>query len=260
MNKPARIAFLIVLLVSNLIVSAQKKKKQDVSAYAFDKDWKSCELKDAEYLCIKEKISDTIFKWSSYFITGSLIYVESYKDEELTIPHGLFSWYDKRGRIDTVGYTSNGRRDKTWYYFTDSSTVWQTETYEKGKLISKQDSFDIRMERENLKGGVDTNRFIMVEVEATFPGGEKSWRKYLEANIKYPERASKLGKTGTVMVSFMVGKDGALGDMYIAQSVEYSLDAEAMRLLQSSPNWIPANQNGRPVKAYRKQPFHFALQ
>ena len=37
------------------------------------------------------------------------------------------------------------------------------------------------------------------------------------------------------------------------------MEAEAIRLIKTSPNWLPAIQNGKKVNAYRKQPVTFQL-
>jgi protein TonB len=39
--------------------------------------------------------------------------------------------------------------------------------------------------------------------------------------------------------------------------VEFVLDDEAMRVIEQSPLWQPAFQDGKNVNAYRVQPFTF---
>ncbi len=38
------------------------------------------------------------------------------------------------------------------------------------------------------------------------------------------------------------------------------MEAEVVRMLKKSPKWSPAIQNGKPVKAYRKQPVTFVIE
>ncbi|MEQ1678624.1 MAG: energy transducer TonB, partial [Chitinophagaceae bacterium] len=40
----------------------------------------------------------------------------------------------------------------------------------------------------------------------------------------------------------------------------YGMEEEAMRVIKKGPKWTPAVQNGRQVKAYRKQPITFQVQ
>jgi protein TonB len=37
------------------------------------------------------------------------------------------------------------------------------------------------------------------------------------------------------------------------------MEDEAVKVIRKGPNWVPAIQNGRPVKAYRKQPITFVV-
>ena len=39
----------------------------------------------------------------------------------------------------------------------------------------------------------------------------------------------------------------------------YGMEEEAMRVIKKGPKWTPAVQNGRSVKAYRKQPITFQV-
>lgn len=106
----------------------------------------------------------------------------------------------------------------------------------------------------------DSNVFARVEVESEFPGGIKAWQDYLSANIRYPEDAIKRKIEGTVVVQFVVTKEGKVRQVVIARSVHPSLDKEAIRLIKNSPDWVPARKNGRNVNSYKRQPIIFKLE
>jgi protein TonB len=38
------------------------------------------------------------------------------------------------------------------------------------------------------------------------------------------------------------------------------MEDEAAKIIKKGPKWTPAQQNGRQVKAYRKQPITFVVQ
>jgi periplasmic protein TonB len=76
----------------------------------------------------------------------------------------------------------------------------------------------------------------------------------------YPQRAQNLVKQGTVVIQFIVNKEGHVISPAVAQSVEYSLDQEALRLIKQSPVWNAAMQDGEIVKSYKKQPVTFRLE
>jgi len=101
--------------------------------------------------------------------------------------------------------------------------------------------------------------FVKVEREAYFPGGQKAWLSFLQEHLEYPAKAKRKKIQGTVLVQFIVNKDGTLS--YIqAVSGPKELQKAAMNVLKKSPNWIPASQNGYIVKSYKRQPVDFALQ
>ncbi len=108
----------------------------------------------------------------------------------------------------------------------------------------------------------DENKiFDKVEVEASFPGGESKWRQYLERNCN-GQVASDNGApegTYTTIVQFVVDKEGNISDVRSLTSYGFGMEEEAMRVIKKGPNWKPANQNGRAVKAYRKQPITFVV-
>ena len=99
----------------------------------------------------------------------------------------------------------------------------------------------------------------VVETNAMFPGGDEACFEWISKHIKYPVKAQELGIQGRVMVQFVVNKDGSIVDVKVLRSPDSSLAQEAARLVGSMPRWIPATQNGKPVRARFNLPiiFHF---
>ena len=62
---------------------------------------------------------------------------------------------------------------------------------------------------------------------------------------------------GTVRVGFIVDTLGKCIDIHVRKSIEFVLDEEVKRIIYISPPWIPAEQAGKKVKAYRIQPITF---
>ena len=119
---------------------------------------------------------------------------------------------------------------------------------------------------ESTHRGTDTSlikkgdsTFVHVEIESEFPGGAKGWNRYLMDNLNYPKAAVRKRIQGTVVVQFIVDKDGNVTDAEVIQSVHPLLDDEALRLIKNSPRWKPAIQDGKKVKSYKKQPVVFQL-
>jgi protein TonB len=100
--------------------------------------------------------------------------------------------------------------------------------------------------------------FERVEVEAKFSGNwEKFLLRYLNGNVPVDNGAAP-GRY-TVMVQFVVDVDGSVSDIRPMSSVGFGMEQEAMRVLRKATKWEPAFQNGRQVKAYRKQPITFVV-
>ena len=101
-----------------------------------------------------------------------------------------------------------------------------------------------------------------VEVEAGFPGGDKAWISFLTENLNAQvpiDHEAPIGKY-TVWVQFLVDKEGNVTDIKSLTNWGYGMEEEVVRILKLVPDkWTPAIQNGRPVKAYRKQPVTFVV-
>ena len=98
-----------------------------------------------------------------------------------------------------------------------------------------------------------------VEVEAEFPGGVAAWTDFLKANLNPDLKSFRKAKPGlyTVIAQFIVDKEGNLSNIKALTNPGYGLEKEVIRVLNKSQKWLPAVQNGRKVKAYRKQPGTF---
>ncbi len=108
----------------------------------------------------------------------------------------------------------------------------------------------------------DENKiFEKVEIEASFKGGESAWRKYLERNLNANTPVDNGAPEGTytVWVQFIVDREGAISDVKALSNHGYGMEEEAVKVIRKGPSWVAAIQNGRPVKAYRKQPITFVV-
>lgn len=105
----------------------------------------------------------------------------------------------------------------------------------------------------------DSEIFQVVEEQPMFPGGMQEMMKFLQQNIKYPKEAQEQGKQGRVIVQFVVNKDGSITGDSVVRSVDPLLDAEALRVVRSMPNWTPGKQKGKPVRVRFTLPVTFHL-
>ena len=101
--------------------------------------------------------------------------------------------------------------------------------------------------------------FYVLEDKPVFPGGEAALLKYIAKHTRYPEIAKENGITGRVFVQFVINKKGEVTNVELIRGVDPYLDAEALRVVKSLPNWAPGKQRGKPVKVSYQVPIKFKL-
>ena len=102
--------------------------------------------------------------------------------------------------------------------------------------------------------------FTEVEKYPEFPGGNQAFMKYLVESIKYPVKAQENNEQGRVITNFVVEKDGSISNIKVIRGVTAALDAEAVRLLNSMPNWQSGEHQGKPARVRFTLPIVFRLQ
>lgn len=102
--------------------------------------------------------------------------------------------------------------------------------------------------------------FNVIEEPAEFPGGDRALYKFIHDNVKYPVIAQENGIQGKVYVKFVVDQEGRAINAEVARPVDKSLDAEALRVINSLPRFKPGKQRGRAVKVYYTAVINFQLQ
>ena len=111
----------------------------------------------------------------------------------------------------------------------------------KEKIIEKPDFIDV------------------ADVPPEYPGGMQNMYDFLAENVKYPEIALTEGYQGKVYIRFVVNEDGSLSNFSIAKGAHSSLNEEALRVIQSMPNWIPGEHQGKPAKVSYTMPINFMI-
>jgi len=84
---------------------------------------------------------------------------------------------------------------------------------------------------------------------AQFQGGADSLNKFIRFNFHYPSSDYSWDKSlGTeIIVEFIINKIGKISTPIIKKGINPALNAEAIRLVKSMPNWLPAMKKGKPI-------------
>ena len=128
------------------------------------------------------------------------------------------------------------------------------------RLTSATNELDLTVSPSAPKPAVQNGEtFTVVEQMPEYPGGMKALMGYLAENIQYPAECQRAGIQGRVIVQFVVKADGSLDNFEIKRSVNPLLDAEALRVIKTTPKWKPGTQHGKPVDVKFTIPVTFSL-
>jgi protein TonB len=115
---------------------------------------------------------------------------------------------------------------------------------------------------------------IIVEKMPRFPGCEEvtmtkeerttcansQLLSFLSKNVSYPKLAREANIEGTVVISFVVEKDGQISKAEIRRDIGGGCGREALRVVNQMPKWIPGSQQGQKVRVMFNLPVRFKLQ
>jgi len=154
-----------------------------------------------------------------------------------------------------------------------SSTVYDSNSNE--AIIAQTTADSLHQNSKQLIGKSDKDQiYTVVEKMPQYPGGEQALINYISQNMKYPKEAMEKGGQGTIIIRFTVNSKGKVVDPIFLKStvsednkevgssnlkVVELLDHEALRVINSFPDFIPGEQNGKKVSVYYTLPIVFRL-
>ena len=99
--------------------------------------------------------------------------------------------------------------------------------------------------------------YVFPDEYPSFPGGEEAMYDFINRNLQYPEGAGCI--TGTVVIRFVVEKDGSISNVSIAREIGGGCGKEAARVVKMMPKWNPGKKNGKEVRSEFILPVKFQL-
>ena len=99
--------------------------------------------------------------------------------------------------------------------------------------------------------------FVIVDKRPEFPGGLMAMKDYLLNTIQLPLDMQGASWQGRVIVRFIVRKTGKITDIEIVRSLLPSADKEAVRVVETMPDWIAGEHNGEKVDVRFTMPIGF---
>ena len=183
---------------------------------------------------------DTLFYTSQYF-TGK--------------KNGLY------GTIDTLG------QDAIPFIYDNYNSV------HRGNFLFKKEGKWGTVTVDGKEDFVSEPVFLVPDVMPKFPGcpkmaDEKEWKDcavkkmlyFIYGQIKYPAEARKYGVEGTVVISFIVKKDGQIEEAKIVREIGAGCGDECLRIVKAMPQWTPGQHEGNIVNTRFNLPVKFRLE
>ncbi|RYD77263.1 MAG: TonB family protein [Sphingobacteriales bacterium] len=178
--------------------------------------------------------------WTRNYPEGQLMESETYT---ANILNGPFTSYYPTGKIMEEGNYTRGKMNGDWKLYN-----------EEGKMIS------VKIFKDGVLSTPDSNNIKLLNLTPPkFPGGMEKFYQYLARNIRYPAEALNARQTGKVYFLITIDKEGNPKDFKVISSPGDSLTAEAKRVVMSSPKWIPATEDEKPVDMKQTLNINFSL-
>ena len=178
--------------------------------------------------------------------------------------------------VETGKPVKSAETDKDGKFVLDNPVVGSLVTftivnYSKGiritkDMVAKGDVVKVafganRSGKKEPEGTPDSNKaYDVVDEMPQFPGGPSALFEFLSKNIQYPKEAEDANLQGRVIVSFVVEKDGSVSNAKVVRPIDPLLDAEALRVVNSMPKWIPGKQNGEAFRVKYTIPVTFRVE
>jgi protein TonB len=99
--------------------------------------------------------------------------------------------------------------------------------------------------------------FYSAEVNATFPGGLKSYYHFLADNLHVPSGRIAKFPNRIVIIRIIIDTMGTVVFAGVQNNVDENFGKEALKMVKAMPPWLPAKQNGRAVSMSMSLPILF---
>lgn len=143
--------------------------------------------------------------------------------------------------VSEKGAIKNRRKDGVWSGYDKMINMSFTETYKKGKLVSGRSSAPF-----------NDYDYTLVEERPTFSPSVEAFYRYVAKNFRTPDT----NDSGRIILSFVINREGAIENIKIRRGISALHDAEAIRVMSASPNWVAGKKRGKPVRVSYSLPIN----
>lgn len=101
---------------------------------------------------------------------------------------------------------------------------------------------------------------LELEYQQRKPCADKQMLQVLYRNLRYPKFAVERDIQGSVIVQFVISKNGKISDLEVLRGLCDPIREESIRVTKLLNEWWPGQQNGEPVNVQFNLPIRFRLQ
>lgn len=153
------------------------------------------------------------------------------------------------GVPSSAGRWMNGELNGPWIFLHSNGKLAGRVIYYMG-YVQKEEYFD--------SSGAPEKNAIEFR-SATFPGGEKEWKKFILKHIYFPSQYKLVNSDQvTVVITATIDEDGNVLDPFVEVPFNKAFDDIALKIFKKSPKWLPSIRNNRSVVQEIRQPITFS--
>lgn len=143
-------------------------------------------------------------------------------------------------------------------YYGDSEVVEQLNKMCDSLAVVDEDTFKTSAFKKSETHSKELkDKTVADETLPQFPGGESEMLKFLSRNLKYPPEARENNISGKVYIKFYVSSKGKVRRPFVLQGVDFTLNDEALRVVNLMPDWKPGTMKNKPVPVIFNLPIGF---
>jgi len=291
--------YLIVFLCLFIVYLPRIKAQGVTDTMYFDQNWEQTTSSDASYYRIISfsETGDFLLNVEDYYLSGQIQMSGTYRSIRPDYKTGVFSYYYENGfKQAECNYSNNELEGRYWewyengnmksdHYLKDgelngSYKAWNEDgtakldiQYKEGKKHGYFISYhldgsparkELYEDDEFIEGKCfnesgETVDYYPYIIMPAFRGGIEALREFIETEIDYPEKAYRNGHEGVVFVRFTVDEAGEIINPTIIRGDREDFNEEALRIITSSPTWIPGRIDDKPSQIEVSLPIEFQI-
>lgn len=266
----------------------------------FNNSWEQSTREEARYYRIinMDPSGDLMFYVTDYYLSGQVQMTGTYRSIRPDHREGTFTWFTSDGqKQQECNYKNNqlhglyqewfeNGQNKTRQNFNEGlldgpvkswrkdGTLQLDAQYSKGELhgffisyysnsqMARKDLYD---QGQFIEGqcyteyGQSTEYFPYI-IMPSFVGGVPELQKFIKKELTYPKKAEKEGREATILILFTVDENGRIQNPNIIHGNAADFNEEALRIVNSFPDWIPGKMDGTPVPLQATVQIDFTLE